>query len=114
MLILNIKNPSIQQLGTSSESNSPVKRPKLSVESSLAVLSCPKCHLEFSNVDDLDNHIESSHVDGDDDDDDEVAEEYDDFAAVADVTFDEDDDDDMALEDSNVEELEMDPRIIVK
>ena len=70
------------------------------IGSSLAVLSCPKCRLEFSNVDELDSHIESSHANGDDDD------AYD----VTDVTYDDDGNDDLASDHI----MEISPNIILR
>ena len=65
--------------------------------------------MEFSNVDELDNHIDTIHANIDDDE----AEEYDDFAAVADVTFDDDNDiDDLGMDDSNVTEIELTPAML--
>ena len=92
----------------SNQSSPLAKRPKTSVESSLAVLSCPKCRLEFSNVDELDHHIDTIHAI----DDDEAEEYEDDFAGVADVTFD-DDVDDMEMDSSNVTEIELTPAMLV-
>ena len=94
----------------SNQSSPLAKRPKTSLESSLAVLSCPKCRLEFSNVDELDHHIDTIHAI----DDDEAEEYEDDFAGVADVTFDDDNDvDDMEMDSSNVTEIELTPAMLV-